>query len=132
LIHVNALRGECVIATQRRLLLFKKMIPAGAVSGVTGGVRVAPLMQLPAGLKYTSVSVGKDGVHVGLGGVVVTPLSGLPPVSSGRKVTYSVRNGLLGITASGIDLESIFSADATIWVAPQLRAGHRRHGDHQQ
>lgn len=116
-----SLRGESVIATPRQLLLFKKMIPAGEVSGVTGGVRVTPLPHLPAGLKYTSVSVTNDGVHVGLNGVVVTPLSSLPPVSNGKKVRYSVRNGLLGITSSAIDLEPIFSADVTIWVAPQLQ-----------
>ena len=116
-----SLHGENVIATPQKLLLFKKLLPANKVSAVTGGVRVTQLPHLPAGLKYTSVGVAGDGVHVGLGGTVVTPLSSLPSQSNGRAVTYTVRNGQLGITSTAIDLAPIFKAMVTIWVSPQLQ-----------
>lgn len=116
-----ALRGESVIATPEKLLLFNKVIAASKVSAVTGGVRITQLPHLPAGLHYTSVSVGRDGVHVGLSGVVVTPLSSLPPVAGGKKVTYSVRNGQLGISSVAINLWPILRESVTIWVTPQLQ-----------
>lgn len=113
------LQGESIVATPQRLLLFKRMLPATNAAGVAGGSRTTPLPHLPDGLKYTSVSARADGLHVGLNGVVVTPLSALPTTSGGRTVSYSSRGGLLGIS-SQLKVPLILDETITIWAAPRL------------
>jgi hypothetical protein len=114
------LQGENVIATPQRLLLFGQMLQASKVTTVTGGIRRTPLPHLPTGLAYTSISAKQDGLHVGLNGVVVTPLSTLPTQVGDQTVSYSAKNGLMGITSSMIHVPPIIDESVTIWVKPQL------------
>lgn len=114
------LQGENVIATPQRLLLFGQMLQASKVTKLTGGVRTTPLPKLPTGLNYTSIAAKRDGLHVGLSGVVVTPLSTLPTQVGDKTVSYSARNGLMGITSSMIRVPPIIDESVTIWVKPQL------------
>jgi hypothetical protein len=117
-----SLRGNPVVATPERLKLFDQMLDAGKLpEEVTGGAVVTPLPKLPAGLAYTGVGVQQDGVHVRLDGVVVRPLSTLPTEADGKQVSYSVRDGELGITSTAIDLAPIYKAEVTIWTVPRLQ-----------
>lgn len=115
------LAGNTLTAVPRGMLLFGHLLPASKITAVTGGSRVTQLPALPAGLAYRSVVPESDGLHVALGGVSTTALSALPTSVGGRTVSYSSRDGLLGITAHVSVI--VTSIPLTIWVRPTLSAG---------
>jgi hypothetical protein len=117
-----ALDGDKAIVKPRKLELFGHMLPAAKFTAMTGGDRSQKLPRLPAGLRYTSITPKKDGLHVALDGVVTTPLSALPTAVGGRTVSYVAENGLLGITTS-IKVPPIIDVPLTIFTAPRLDDG---------
>jgi hypothetical protein len=113
------LRGETVRSVPQRLQIFGRVLPAGQVSDLAGGVRVEQLPHLPDGVSYHSISPERDGVHVTLAGVSTTALDTLPPQVGGRDVTYSAEDGLLGISTS-FGIKPIVDVPLTIFAAPRL------------
>jgi LmeA-like phospholipid-binding len=113
------LNGENLDAVPQRLQLFGRTLPAAQVTSLTGGVRRQKLPHLPDGLAYTFARPQPDGVHVGLNGTVTTPLSTLPTTVGGRTVSYSVTDGLLGISTSFM-VPPIINVPLTIFTAPRL------------
>jgi hypothetical protein len=113
------LHGENLDAVPQRLQVFGHSLPAAKVGSLTGGVRRQKLPHLPKGLAYTFALPQADGVHVGLNGVVTTPLSALPATVSGRTVSYSAADGLLGISTS-FTVPPIINVPLTIFTAPRL------------
>jgi hypothetical protein len=113
------LRGESLEAVPQRLQVFGRSLPAAQVSSLTGGIRRQRLPHLPDGLTYTFARVQADGVRVGIDGVVTTPLSSLPTTISGRTLSYSASDGLLGISTS-FAVAPIINVPLTIYTAPRL------------
>jgi len=115
------LHGDTLTAVPQELMLFGHLLQASKIVSVTGRPHVTHLQALPAGMAYRSITPENDGLHVALGGVDTTPLSALPTAVGGRTVSYSARNGLLGITTR-IPL-LVTNLPLTIWVKPTLSAG---------
>jgi hypothetical protein len=116
------LRGNSLTATPRRLKLFGRMLPAQKVANLAGDARSQELPHLPDGLRYVSISPQQNGLHLGLGGVVTTPLSALPARVGDQPVSYVARNGLLGISTA-LRLLPLVNEPLTIFTAPRLQAG---------
>jgi LmeA-like phospholipid-binding len=70
-----------------------------ALSQVSQSQFTRKLPTLPSGVSYRSVNVDSQGIHVGVGGVIVRPLSSLPKSSPGA--VFSAQNGLLVATVKG-------------------------------
>jgi hypothetical protein len=115
------LHGNTLTAVPQELMLFGHLLRAPKIASVTGRPHVTHLQALPAGMAYRSITPENDGLHVALGGVDTTPLSALPTAVGGRTVSYSARNGLLGITTRVPLL--VTKLPLTIWVKPTLSAG---------
>lgn len=113
------LRGESLEAVPQRLQVFGRSLPAAQLGSLTGGVRRTKLPHLPDGLTYTFARAQADGVHVGIDGVVTTPLSSLPTTVGERTVSYSTADGLLGISTS-FAVPPIINVPLTIYTAPRL------------
>lgn len=114
------LQGETLIATPQWLQLFGHLVPAAKVSALTGGARSQKLPRLPGGLKYTSITPEKDGLHVALDGAVTTPLSDLPTSVGQQTVSYVAEKGRLGISTV-FNAPLIGEVPLTIFTAPRLR-----------
>ncbi|MDQ1286499.1 MAG: hypothetical protein QG622_64 [Actinomycetota bacterium] len=114
--------GKKAIVRPQKLRVFGRMLPATKFAAMTGGDRSQTLPSLPAGLKYTSITPKKDGLHVALNGTVTTPLSALPTEVGGRTVSYVAENGLLGISTS-IKVPPIIDVPLTIFTTPRLDGG---------
>jgi hypothetical protein len=115
------LDGNTLTAVPQELMLFGHLLRSSKIASVTGRPRVTHLQALPAGMAYQSITPENDGLHVALGGVDTTPLSALPTSVGGHTVSYSARNGLLGITTR-IPL-LVTNLPLTIWVKPTLSPG---------
>lgn len=118
-----ALRGETLTTTPEKIRLFGRTIRADKVSELTGGARRITLPHLPDGLRYRSVTPGRNGLRVSLGGVVNTPLDTLPTEVDGRTISYVAENGLLGIKTKLLDLPLLPDPDVTIFTEPELGDG---------
>ncbi|MFD0523429.1 LmeA family phospholipid-binding protein [Paractinoplanes durhamensis] len=114
-----AINGHTITSTPQRLTIFGRTLPAEQVGSMTGGVRKQQLPSLPAGLNYQSITPESDGLHVALAGVSTTPLNQLPTDFAGQTVSYSSRDGLLGISTS-FGIEPIINIPLTIYVEPKL------------
>jgi hypothetical protein len=80
------------------------------------------LPELPAGVRYRGVSVGRSGVSVSIGGTTLRPFSSLADAAgTGRGVTYGSEGGLLTATTSGAGAAAGTGAlTATVRLRPQL------------
>lgn len=116
------LRGGSVAAVPQRLQMFGRTLPAERVTQLVGDDRVQKLPALPDGVQYRSITPRRDGLHVALDGVAVEPLSKLPTEVDGRPVTYSARDGLLGISTA-FAVEPIVNVPLTIHTRPRLDGG---------
>ncbi|HEY6796911.1 MAG TPA: hypothetical protein VI248_19750 [Kineosporiaceae bacterium] len=114
------LRGDSVVAVPQRLRLFGHVLSAQKATEIGGGARSQKLPALPAGLHYTAIRPERDGLHVTLGGTVTTALSALPTHVGDRTVSYTTRNGLLGI-ATAIQVPPIIDEPLTIFTEPLLQ-----------
>lgn len=92
------LRGNTLTAVPTELMLFGHLLRSAKIASVTGGAHVTHLPALPSGMAYQSITPENDGLHITLGGIDTTALSALPTSVGGHTVSYSARNGLLGIT----------------------------------
>ena len=115
------LDGNTLTAVPRELMLFGHTLRSSKIASVTGPPHVTHLQALPSGVAYQSITPEEDGLHVALGGTDTTPLSSLPTSVGGHTVSYSARNGLLGITTR-IPL-LVTNLPLTIWVKPTLSPG---------
>jgi LmeA-like phospholipid-binding len=115
------LDGNTLTAVPQELLLFGHTLRSPKIASVTGRPHVTHLQALPSGMAYQSITPENDGLHVALGGTDTTPLSTLPTSVGGHTVSYSARNGLLGITTR-IPL-LVTKLPLTIWVKPTLSPG---------
>jgi hypothetical protein len=116
------LNGHTITSTPQRLTIFGRTLPAELVGSMTGGVRRQQLPSLPAGLNYRSITPRSDGLHVALAGVSTTPLDQLPTDFAGQTVSYSSRDGLLGISTA-FAIKPIINIPLTIFVEPELAGG---------
>jgi hypothetical protein len=115
------LHGNTLTAVPTELMLFGHLLRSAKIASVTGGAHVTHLPALPSGMAYQSITPENDGLHIALGGIDTTALSALPASVGGHTVSYSARNGLLGITTR-IPL-LLTNLPLTIWVQPTLSAG---------
>jgi hypothetical protein len=115
------LQGNTLTAVPTELMLFGHLLRSAKIASVTGGAHVTHLPALPSGMAYQSITPENDGLHIALGGIDTTALSALPTSVGGHTVSYSARNGLLGITTR-IPL-LVTNLPLTIWVKPTLGAG---------
>ncbi|GIE97085.1 hypothetical protein Ari01nite_45500 [Paractinoplanes rishiriensis] len=116
------INGNTITSTPQRLTIFGRTLPAAQVGSMTGGVRRQKLPALPAGLNYRSITPRSDGLHVALAGVSTTPLNQLPTSFAGRTVSYSARDGLLGISTA-FEIPPIVNIPLTIYAQPRLAGG---------
>jgi len=116
------IKGRTMITTPQKMAIFRKTLPAAKVRAMTGGTRETKLPALPSGLEYKSISPERDGLHVGIDGVTTQSFDKLPTKFDGRTVSYTSKNGLLGISTTE-SLLSFINIPLTIYVQPQLRNG---------
>jgi hypothetical protein len=99
------LTGDTLTLTPRSVQLLGKNRATSdplaqlALSQVNQSQLTRKLPTLPAGVTYRSVSVDSQGIHVGVGGVIVRPFSSLPNRTPGA--VFSAQNGLLVTTVKG-------------------------------
>jgi hypothetical protein len=121
-----ALAGDTLTLTPRSVQLLSENRPTSdplarlALSQVSQSQLTRKLPTLPAGVSYRSASVDSQGIHVGVAGVIVQPLSSLPESTPGA--VFSAQNGLLVTTVKGQPANA--RPTATIMLArPAVSAG---------